>query len=113
MRRATAVAIFLFIVNLIGYGLGPLAIGILSDIRMDGLLQASGYGAGLSLAACKGSESALLAALGPDQARLCLVSSAEGLRQSLATAVLVLGAAGLIYLYLCRGLQRDLVAKMH
>jgi hypothetical protein len=34
--RATAAAILLFIINLIGLGLGPLAVGILSDVLAKG-----------------------------------------------------------------------------
>ncbi|WP_116364704.1 spinster family MFS transporter [Parahaliea mediterranea] len=111
--RATAVAFFLFIVNLVGYGLGPLWVGLLSDLRMDALLQAGPWAAELSLAACKAGESELLASLGEAKAQACLQASALGLRQSLTATVFVLGVAGLLYLYLCRGLQRDLVAKLH
>lgn len=111
--RATAVAIFLFIVNLIGYGLGPLGVGILSDMFMASTLAASSFGPELSLEACKGSESALLTALGPVKAQLCLSASAEGLRDSLSAVMIILAGAGLLYLYLSRGLQRDLLAKMH
>lgn len=111
--RATAVALFLFIVNLIGYGLGPLWVGLLSDLRMETLLQASPYAAELSLQACKGAESALVSSLGELQARDCLAASAEGLRQSLSWTILVLALAGAGYLWICRGLQQDLVARLH
>ncbi|MBN7797415.1 spinster family MFS transporter [Parahaliea mediterranea] len=111
--RATAVAVFLFIVNLIGYGLGPLGVGVLSDLLMNARLAASSFAAELTMEACKGSEYALVTALGQARAEACLAASAGGLRQSLTTTVCILGAAGLLYLYLCRGLQRDLVAKMH
>ncbi len=111
--RATAVAIFLFIVNLIGYGLGPLAVGVLSDIFMGGNLAASPFAAELDLTFCKGSESELLTALGQVKAQACLDASADGLRSSLKAVVFILGGAGCVYLYLSRVLQKDLLAKMH
>lgn len=111
--RATAVALFLFIVNLIGYGLGPLWVGLLSDLRMDALLQASPHAAELALQACKGAADALISDLGAAKANDCLSASAEGLRQSLCWTVLVMGVAGAGYLWICRGLQRDLVSRMH
>ena len=42
--RATAAAVILFIINLIGLGLGPLAVGILSDWFADGLGMGAGEG---------------------------------------------------------------------
>jgi MFS family permease len=111
--RATAVALFLFIVNLIGYGLGPLFVGLLSDIFMQSSLSASPFAAELSLELCKGSESALVTTFGQLQADTCLEASAGGLRRSLTLAVCILGGAGALYLYISRGLQRDLVAKLH
>ena len=35
--RATAAALLLFIINLIGLGLGPLAVGLLSDYLNKGM----------------------------------------------------------------------------
>jgi len=111
--RATAVALFLFVVNLIGYGLGPLGVGILSDILMSSQLAASPFAGELSLEACKGGEAVLLTSLGQIKAQTCLAASAGGLRESLTLVVFILGLAGGLYLYACRHLQRDLVAKMH
>jgi MFS family permease len=42
--RATASAILLFVVNLVGLGLGPLAVGLLSDYFNNGLGMGSGQG---------------------------------------------------------------------
>ncbi len=42
--RATATAIFLFIINLIGLGLGPLAVGALSDVLAGGFHMGAGQG---------------------------------------------------------------------
>jgi MFS family permease len=81
--RATAVAIMLFIVNLIGYGLGPLFVGYLSDALMlsaqaDGLDNARGL----------------------------------GLAWSMMFTVSIYGASGVLFLYTARTLQRDLVSKL-
>ena len=58
--RATAVAVTLFIVNLLGYGLGPPLIGGLSTILNATFL--SGLDPALTLEACKASDLAVAAA---------------------------------------------------
>lgn len=54
--RATASAILLFIINLIGLGLGPLAVGILSDVLANGvgLGSAEGVRWALIISTCAG-----------------------------------------------------------
>ena len=42
--RATAAAVILFIINLIGLGFGPLAVGALSDVYADSLGMGAGDG---------------------------------------------------------------------
>ncbi|MBA6412676.1 MFS transporter [Parahaliea sp. F7430] len=111
--RATAVALLLFIINLLGYGLGPLAVGLLSDWLMSAELASSPFSAELSVEACKASESALIVAMGQLKAQVCLSASASGLRQSLSWVVFVMAIAGALYLYIARHLQRDLLAKMN
>ncbi|MFK7912758.1 MAG: spinster family MFS transporter [Pseudomonadales bacterium] len=110
--RATAVALFLFVVNMIGYGLGPLFVGFTSDYFMSQTLLASSFASELSTAACKGSATELIATLGPDQAAVCAEASASGLRQAILVTVTIFAVAGVIYLITCRKLQQDLVAKM-
>ena len=75
--RATAVAIMLLIVNLIGYGLGPPLVGALSDFLANREL----VSAGLTAAACKGAG-------GHDPA--CAPALAHGLRYAMMAAVCVL-----------------------
>lgn len=110
--RATAVALFLFVVNMIGYGLGPLFVGFLSDHFMGEALAASGFASELTTVLCKGSAADLLAALGPDKAGVCAAASAEGLRNAILVTVTIFAVAGVIYLVTCRRLQQDLVAKL-
>jgi len=110
--RATAVAILLFIVNLIGYGLGPLALGALSDLLTAQQLAASVPGAQLTLARCAGTAAELAAALGPAQAAVCLEAGATGLRRAMGWIVCLYLPAGAAMLVTCRTLQRDLVARL-
>lgn len=110
--RATAIAIFLFIVNIIGYGCGPLFVGFLSDIMMNVNLAAGGFGGELTSATCRGAPALLSATLGVDKAAACAAASARGLGQAIQYTALIFAIAGAIYLFTCRYLQRDLVAKM-
>ena len=110
--RATAVALFLFIVNLIGYGCGPLAMGILSDILMSSNLGASQFAADLTSQICKGRPEDLVATLGAAKAGVCMTASGEGLRWAMIYIVGIFLVAGGMYIYLCKTLQKDLVAKM-
>ena len=106
-------AIFLFVVNLIGYGCGPLALGLLSDLMMSADLMASTYAAELTPQLCKGSAEQLTAQFGADKAAACLGASAQGLRSAMLYIVTIFLLAGAMYIYTCKTLQQDLVAKMH
>jgi predicted MFS family arabinose efflux permease len=94
--RATAVAVLLFIVNLLGYGLGPPAIGALSDYLASGQLAA----AGLTPEICA-------ARVGDAQ---CASGVEIGLRWALMIGVCGYLWAGLHYLLSARTLRRDWVA---
>jgi predicted MFS family arabinose efflux permease len=94
--RATAVAVLLFIVNLIGYGMGPPAIGALSDFLANGQLAA----AGLSPEICA-------ARTGDAQ---CAAGVETGLRWAMMIGVLGYLWAGLHFLISARTLRRDWVA---
>lgn len=82
--RATAVAIMLFIVNLIGYGLGPLFVGYLSDV--------------LTTTA---------------QSNVLENARALGLTQSMKITVTLYALGGVLYLLTAKSLQKDLVSKLH
>ena len=106
--RATAVAIMLFIVNFIGYGLGPLVVGYMSDVFAGSLLSDSN----LTLAMCKGTDAELLSTIGALPMETCKTAAAEGLRQSLRLATTIYGLAGLFYWWTSRTLDKDIVARM-
>ncbi|GIK48729.1 MAG: MFS transporter [Hyphomonadaceae bacterium] len=94
--RATAVAVLLFIVNLIGYGMGPPVIGALSDFLANGQLAA----AGLSTELCAARS-------GDAQ---CAAGVEAGLRYAMMIGVLGYLWAGLHFLISARTLRRDWVA---
>lgn len=73
--RATAVAVTLFIVNLLGYGLGPPLIGALSTILNSTFL--SGIDPSLTLEACKANNLAAAAQTA------CDTANADGLQWSM------------------------------
>ena len=110
--RATAIAILLFIVNLIGYGLGPLFVGALSDFLTLGHLVGADLAAEIALESCKGRPAEVLAALGPVKARACLDASGAGLRQALSYTVLLYLLAAAAMAATSRTLQKDMVARL-
>ncbi|MEQ9315514.1 MAG: MFS transporter [Henriciella sp.] len=101
--RATSVAITLFVVNLLGYGLGPPIIGILSTFLKSMFL--SGADLGLTLDACKD-----LAGLGSAETAACTSADARGLQWSIIIFICGYGWAALHYLLAGRTLQRDMVS---
>lgn len=78
-QRAMAAAITLFVVNLVGLGLGPIFAGILSDTLRNMMFDGSGLGISQFAQAC-GKAAATTA----DAA--CVVARQEGLRWSLIVA---------------------------
>lgn len=110
--RATAVAVFLFVVNLIGYGCGPLFLGILSDVLMTSQLAASQFASELTSSVCKGTSEQLVSVLGTAKAQACMTASAEGLRWAIVYTVSIFGVAGAMFIYCCKTLHQDLVARM-
>ena len=108
--RASAVAILLVLVALIGNGIGPQVVGILSDLFMSLQLQAQGAGAGLTTAICRAKD---LSALPEAQQLVCRAAYGEGLRQSLVAVTLVLIPASVFYFLASRTLDKDMVASRH
>lgn len=102
--RATAVAITLFAVNLIGIGLGPTLIGFLST----GLkaMMISGADLGLTLELCKD-----VTGLAADKAAACNDANARGLQWSIIIFATLYGWAAIHYLLAGKTLQRDMLSK--
>jgi MFS family permease len=74
--RATAAALLLFIINLVGLGLGPLAVGAVSDLSANMILQ----GTGLDVGSCREAVGAAKAT--------CAAASGEGVRWALILSTL-------------------------
>lgn len=110
--RATAIAILLFIVNIIGYAGGPPFVGWLSDFLISSQLAASPFAADLAPAVCKGTLEVLTQNLGAEKAATCLNANASGLGGALTFTTGIYGLCGLLYLFASKTLQNDLVAKM-
>lgn len=100
--RATASAIVLFFINLLGLGLGPLVAGILSDVFAQRMFE----GAGSFLTVCPGGK----APVGSDAAlaTACQVASFKGLQMALIISSLFYVWAGFHYLLAARTVARDL-----
>lgn len=96
--RATATAILLFIVNLLGYALGPPFIGAVSDYMAGRALAP----AGLSVELCRKASEANAAA--------CAAGQAQGLQQAMMIGVCFFLWAALHYLLVGRTLKRDTVS---
>lgn len=96
--RATAVAVLLFVVNLIGYAGGPPAIGALSDFIANRELLA----AGLSLDACRAAVSA-----GGVADPACTGASEVGLRWAIILGYSGLLLAAAFFLMSWRTVRRD------
>lgn len=96
--RATAVAVLLFVVNLIGYGMGPPVIGALSDFLANGQLAPLG----LSTEICADAAQR-------DNAQ-CAAGVETGLRWAMMIGVCIYLWAGVHFLLSARTLRRDWVA---
>ncbi|GAB5457300.1 MAG: MFS transporter [Henriciella sp.] len=98
--RATAVAILLFVVNLIGYGLGPIFVGWLSDIMATSALASTPE---LSLSICKADVSALVQA----QIDTCRTAIGTGLKNSISVTMLIFIVAAGCFLMAMRTYHKD------
>lgn len=105
--RALSTAVLMFVINMLGYGFGPLFIGWLSDVIFAS--QVAGLGAdGLTRAMCEGSARTGLTA-GFEAA--CAVAHPQSLQRSLLITASLYAVGGAFFLLTCRWLKADLVAK--
>lgn len=98
LQRATAIAILLLVVNLIGYGLGPPTVGALNDYFASGILADTST---LTLAQCDPR------AMAPENAEICASAQGLGLKYALGCTIIVLGWAALHFLLAGRTLLKD------
>lgn len=108
--RATATAILLFVVNLIGYGLGPLFIGALSDIlfRLDVADMGVAAGELTKAVQCHPRQIGQL----PEALReVCGVAYAPSLQISMMVVAAIYLLSSIFFLLTWRRLGKDMVAK--
>ncbi len=119
--RASAVAILLLMVALIGNGLGPQIVGLISDMQMQSLISGDPVGHDLKAEQCRlfitgkpnftpGWE-ALRDSLSPAQRALCVDKYGAGVRDAMTyTALLFILASGFFF-WAAVTLKKDMVAK--
>lgn len=112
--RATAIAILLLIVALIGNGIGPQFLGIMSDTFMKMQISSLDLTGALTHAQClaeltgKGDPAAPMAA---DSFAVCKTAYGEGLRQAMSLQTLFFIPAAALFFLASRTLKKDMVAK--
>lgn len=119
--RASAVAILLLLVALIGNGLGPQIVGIISDMQMQSLISADPIGANLKAEQCRilitgrpnftpGYEE-VKAVVSDAQLLLCRNKYGEGVRDAMTYTSLIFILASAFFFWASMTLKKDMVAK--
>lgn len=106
--RASAIAIMLFIIALVGNGLGPQLVGLLSDTFMQLALDHRGLAAVLDVSDCNPKAAA---ALPLEQRGICAEIYGEGLRNSMSVMSLALWPAAWCFWICSKSLGRELLAR--
>lgn len=132
--RATATAVLLFVVNLLGYGLGPLFAGLVSDLFFRSSLASSGFAGIVSRSMCDAAQEATNAAsraagaslhgaevssilaglerpLTPAQYDFCVVANQTSTEASMLATSTIYALAGVFFLICACYYRRDLVAR--
>lgn len=107
--RASAIAMLLLVIALIGNGLGPQIVGWMSDMFMNSELASHGMTGVLTSAMCRARD--VLAQLPEAQRAICTAAYGEGLRQSMAATALILIPAAAFFWLSGFTYHRDLVAR--
>ncbi|MEZ6030097.1 MAG: MFS transporter [Hyphomonadaceae bacterium] len=112
--RATAIAILLFIVALVGNGVGPQFLGIMSDTFMGMQIQSLDPSGVLSQPIClqevtgRGDPAAPMAA---ESLAICKAAYGEGVRQAMSLQTLFFIPAAALFFLASLTLKKDMVAK--
>jgi MFS family permease len=109
--RASAIAILLLIIALIGNGLGPQIVGWLSDMFFGMELKNAGLGGVVTPELCR--NAAEVANLPQDQQAVCASSYANGLRSSMVATALIFYPSALFFFLSALTLKKDMIAKTH
>lgn len=105
--RALSTAVLMFVVNMVGYGFGPLFIGWLSDLLFAAQVAAMNA-PDLARSACEG---AARAALEPSLETVCAAAHPQSLQRALLITASLYVLGGAFFLLTCRWLRNDLIAK--
>lgn len=124
--RATSTAVMLFVINIIGYGTGPMFAGFLSDFFFKQKANEAGF-PGFTNAGCDAAQEALTragdgAVLGDvlaamerpiteAQYQFCSVANAAATQTSMLWITVIYAVAGLCFFACMFTLKKDLVAK--
>jgi len=106
--RATAIAVLLILVSLIGNGIGPYFVGFMSDFFMQQELLALDTSTWLSPEACKSVSVTRSMA----EEALCKAANSTGLKWAMAATASVFLIASGGFLMCARTLQQDFVAEL-
>jgi MFS family permease len=109
--RASAIAILLVLIALIGNGIGPLLTGLLSDLFMSGELAAAGLKDIVSADTCRSIEA--VAGLPVDQQTACAAAYGNGLRSSMVATALIFIPSAMFFFLSSLTLRRDMIAQTH
>ncbi|MCI4644271.1 MAG: MFS transporter [Hyphomonadaceae bacterium] len=104
--RATAIAILLIVVSIIGNGIGPQFVGIMSDVFSKGAVANIGV-EGLSLAACNAGDGLTETAMAA-----CSSAKSTGLKSAISVTTLWFIVAAACFLMSAKSLRRDYVADI-
>jgi len=107
--RASAIAVLLLIVALIGNGLGPQIVGWLSDFFMAQQLADLDASGALTTEMCRTRD--LVATMAEAQQATCATAYGEGLRFSMGATALFFVPAAAFFLLCSRTFKKDLVAR--
>lgn len=108
-KRASAIAILLLIIGLIGNGLGAQVVGWLSDFYFSMRLDDAGLASQLSNAICR--NPAEVAKLATELQIACKSAYGEGLRYAMVTTVLLMIPSAFFFYWSSRTLKRDMLAQ--
>ena len=107
--RATATAVLLFVVNLIGYGFGPLFIGAVSDIFfVNGIVELGVTAEELARNQC---HPRVIAELSEPLQNVCGVVYADSLRSAMLITASLYAACAFFFLLSWRRLDKDMVDR--
>lgn len=101
--RATAIAILLFVVNLIGYGIGPVFAGAMADMFMSLQLPDA---SGLSVTSCLKEADTLTVA----EQGVCREAEVHGIRFGMSASILFFAWASVHFFLAMRTYRKDAVA---